>query len=271
MPKVLHVVTNIDRYPDGTPTGLWLSELVHVYDDLEEAGVEQLIASPAGGAVPIEPRSLLPVVCDAATRARHEDPFFMSLLEHSAALAELDAADFDAIYLTGGHGVMVDFPASEDLARLIAQIDRKGGVVAAVCHGPAGLLGARAEDGLPFVHGREVTGFSWREEVVAGVSQHVPFSLEDELRELGAEYGRSPVPMAPHVVVDGRLVTGQNPTSAKGVAKRILELLGAAAPATPGSAIGLLDSARRPSPAVVGVVAALGAAALIGLRALRRR
>lgn len=222
MPKVLHVVTNVDRYADGSPTGLWLGELVHVWDQLAQAGIEQEIASPKGGKAPLEPRSLTRLMADKSVRARHEDPEFMALLDSTSALGELDWQAYDAIYLTGGHAVMYDFPGSRALQQLIRDLDENGRIVASVCHGYAGFLEATTSDGRAFVDGKSLTGFSWAEEVVVGVAKKVPYNVQERITSLGALYQKARVPMAPKVVQHGRLITGQNPTSAKGVGKRLI-------------------------------------------------
>lgn len=226
MTKVLHVVTNVDHFEGSEePTGLWLSELVHTYDQLEEAGVEQVIASPAGGKSPLEPKSLLPVIEDKASKARHEDPEFMALLENTVALDDVDWHDFDAIYLTGGHGVMYDFPGSAALQKIIAEMDADGRIISSVCHGYAGFLEAKRADGMPFVQGKKVTGFSWAEEIAAGVAKKVPYNVEEKTKDLGADYEKGLIPMTKHVVVDGNLITGQNPMSAKGVGEELVKAL----------------------------------------------
>lgn len=267
--KVLHVVTNIDRYEDGTPTGLWLSELVHVYDQLEAAGVEQVIASPAGGRSPIEPRSLLPVITDAETMARAEDPAFMALLDATVPLAEVDAAEFDAIYLAGGHGTLYDFPSSPELARILGELDARGAVIASVCHGPAGFLEASRSDGRPLVADRRMTGFSWIEEMAAGVAKRVPYSLEERLRELGGRYERTPLPLAPKAVADGTFITGQNPTSARRVGELLLQALHVSAPEPDEGAV--LRVGPRPERALVLGAIGIGAVAVLGALARRGR
>lgn len=272
MPKVLHIVTNAGQYDDGTPTGLWLGELVHVYDQLESAGVEQVIASPLGGVSPIEPRSLGPLFLDAATKARSEDAEFMRKLEHTVKLADVDLDEFDAINLPGGHGAMFDLPESQDLANALSAMDARGGVIASVCHGPAGVLGATDADGLPLVAGRRMTGYSWIEEVAAGVSGRVPFNLEEQLKVLGAEYERAAVPFLPHAIADGTFISGQNPASAKRVGAYLLEALGvqvADAEETPGAALATI--AKRPEArySLLGVLA-VGATALAATMLSRR-
>ncbi|MFD6728520.1 type 1 glutamine amidotransferase domain-containing protein [Corynebacterium xerosis] len=227
--RILHVATNVDRYenhPDH-PTGLWLSELTHAWDVFEARGFEQTIVSPAGGYVPLEPKSLKFPFYDDSAKAWHGDPARMALLGDTARPEDLDAADFDAIYFTGGHGVMFDFPGSEGLQHLTLDIFEAGGVVGSVCHGYCGLLDVTLSDGSHLVKDRELTGFSWREEVAAGVAKLVPYDIEAEIKKRGADYRKKPIPFTPHAVADGTLITGQNPTSAKQTAELIAEALGA--------------------------------------------
>ncbi|MDO8143812.1 type 1 glutamine amidotransferase domain-containing protein [Isoptericola sp. 178] len=224
--RILHVVTNVGHYDDPShPTGLWLSELTHAWHVFAEHGFEQTIVSPQGGRSPLEPRSLKFPTYDKTAKAWHGDPDRMELLEHTAGPDEIDAADYDAIYFTGGHGVMYDFPDSEGLQRITRQIWEQGGVVASVCHGYCGLLNTLLSDGSLLIAGRQVTGFAWTEEVVARVDKLVPYNVEEEAKKRGARYQKATLPFAPYTVVDGRLVTGQNPGSAKKTAEKVAELL----------------------------------------------
>lgn len=226
MTRILNVVTNVGHYDDPShPTGLWLSELSHAWDVFAEHGFEQTIVSPAGGAVPLEPRSLKFPSYDHSAKAWHNDAAKMALLETTATPDEVDAADYDAIYFTGGHAVMYDFPDSDGLQRLTREIWEKGGIVASVCHGYCGLLNTTLSDGSLLVAGRKVTGFAWKEEVLAGVDKLVPYNAEEEMKSRGALYEKALLPFVSYAVVDGRLVTGQNPGSAKETAKKIAALL----------------------------------------------
>lgn len=226
MTRILNVVTNVGHYDDPShPTGLWLSELSHAWDVFEEHGFEQTIVSPSGGSVPLEPRSLKFPSYDRSAKAWHADPERMALLEDTASPDDVDAADYDAIYFTGGHAVMYDFPDNEGLQRLTREIWEKGGIVASVCHGYCGLLNTRLSDGSLLVAGRKVTGFAWKEEVLAGVDKLVPYNAEEEMKKRGARYEKALLPFASYAVVDGRLVTGQNPGSAKETATKIAALL----------------------------------------------
>ena len=225
--RILIVVTNVVRYQvdPSHRTGLWLSELTHAYDTFQECGFEQTIVSPRGGRSPLEPRSLKFPGYDSSARRWHENPARMALLDATASPDEVDAADFDAIYFTGGHAVMFDFRGSAGLQNLTRGIFERGGVVGAVCHGYCGLLDVRLSDGSYLVAGRDLTGFSWREEVLAGVAKLVPYNVEKLIRERGANYSKGFLPFVSNTVVDGRLVTGQNPGSAKSTATRVAALL----------------------------------------------
>lgn len=225
--RILNVVSNVSHYADPSePTGLWLSELTHAYHVFAEAGYHQTLVSPKGGLSPLEPRSLKFPNYDKSAKAWHADPTKMALLDGTAAPGEIDAADYDAIYFTGGHAVMFDFPDSEGLQHITREIYERGGVVSSVCHGYCGLLNTTLSDGSLLVAGRRLTGFSWSEEVLARVDKLVPYNVEAQMKQRGAQYGKGLIPFASHVVADGRLVTGQNPGSAKSTAKKVVAVLG---------------------------------------------
>ena len=224
--RVLHVVSNVAHYADPSqPTGLWLSELTHAYDIFAARGYEQRLVSPKGGVSPLEPRALKwPLVDGSATRWL-ADPIRSSLLAATARPAEIDPADYEAIYFTGGHAVMWDFPDNEGLQHITRAIYERGGIVSSVCHGYCGLLNTRLSDGRRLVAGKRLTGFSWREEVLAGVAKKMPYNAEAEMKRRGARYEKAFLPFVSYVVVDGRLVTGQNPWSAKATAMQVAALL----------------------------------------------
>jgi len=223
---ILHVVSNVAHYDDPShPTGLWLSELTHAWDIFAAEGHEQRIVSPKGGRSPLEPRALKWPLLDASAKTWLKDPAKMALLEATAKPDEIDPNDFDVIYFTGGHAVMWDFPDSEGLQAITRAIWEKGGIVSAVCHGYCGLLNTRLSVGGLLVAGRKVTGFSWNEEILAGVAKFMPYNAEAGMKRRGARYGKALLPFVSHVVADGRLVTGQNPFSARATAKKVAELL----------------------------------------------
>lgn len=224
--RIVHVVSNVSHYADPSqPTGLWLSELTHAWDIFAVKGYEQRIVSPRGGLSPLEPRALKWPLLDASAKAWLADETRMALLQSTAQPADVDPATVDAIYFTGGHAVMWDFPDSEDLQLLTRAVWEQGRIVSAVCHGYCGLLNVGLSDGSLLVAGRAVTGFSWTEEVLAGVASKMPYNAEAEMRARGALYEKALIPFVSNVVVDGRLVTGQNPFSAKATAEKVASLL----------------------------------------------
>lgn len=223
MARILAVATNVDHYGEHDErTGLWLGELTHFLDIVQAAGHEVDLASPAGGRVPLDPRSLGRLFTTRADRALLEDDAFVRRLETTMALADVDADAYDCIYFTGGHGTMWDFPKDPHIAPLSTRIHARGGVVAAVCHGVGALL---ALEDTELVRGHEVTGYSDIEETLAGVAKLVPFSLEDELKRVGATYEKALLPFSSYVRTDRRLITGQNPQSTKAVAKATVAAL----------------------------------------------
>jgi putative intracellular protease/amidase len=229
MPKtnrILIIVTNAGEYEKvGYRTGLWLGELTHFWDVAEKAGLQMDIASPSGGYVPIDPESLAPAVLkQGGTEERYKDRVFMDRLKSTMKVVDADAAAYDAIYMTGGHGVCFDFRCS-GLAKLTAAFWEAGKIVSAVCHGPAGLLEVRLTGGDYLIAGKEVTGFSWAEEAKVGREDAVPYNLEEELRKRGAKYGTAWMSFSSHVVEDGNLITGQNPASAEGVGEAVVKRL----------------------------------------------
>ncbi|KAJ3063973.1 hypothetical protein HK102_008336, partial [Quaeritorhiza haematococci] len=225
--RILAIVTSADEYQKvGYRTGLWLGELTHFTDVLEEAGYTVDIASPKGGKVPLDPESLAhAVLAQGGTLERYQDRAYMDRLDRAMTFADVDPARYDAIYLTGGHGTMFDFPDSPELQELIAAFYEAGKVVSAVCHGPTGLLNVKRPDGSLLIAGRRVTGFSWNEEAKVQRDDAVPFNLEEELQSRGAEYSKAWFALASHVVEDDRLITGQNPASAQGVGQAVLKRL----------------------------------------------
>ena len=224
--RILHVVTNVGHYDDPShPTGLWLSELTHAWQVFAQHGFEQTLVSPAGGTVPLAPRALKFPNYDKTAKAWRADPAKMAQLENTASPDEIDSADYDAIYFTGGHAVMYDFPDSVGLQRITREIWERGGVVSSVCHGYCGLLNTTLSDGSLLVAGRKVTGFAWQEEVLTRVDKLVPYNAEERAKERGALYQKAKLPFVSYTVIDGNLVTGQNPGSAKETANKVASLL----------------------------------------------
>lgn len=224
--RILHVVTNVGHYDDPShPTGLWLSELAHAWEVFEDRGFEQAIVSPQGGRSPLEPRSLKFPTYDKIAKAWHRNSERMALLETTLSPDQIDASDYDAIYFTGGHAVMYDFPDSKGLQRVTREMWEQGKIVSSVCHGYCGLLNTTLSDGSLLVAGKRVTGFAWTEEVLARVDKLVPYNAEDEMKDRGALYEKARLPFVSYAVTDGKLVTGQNPGSAKETAEKVAALL----------------------------------------------
>lgn len=218
--KVLLVCTNTARYPDGKLTGIWLSELVHLYHVLEERSIACSLVSPKGGAVPIDPRSLSWYGLDRLTKQYQHNTEFTEALQHTQPLPAVDPAEYRAVYYVGGHGAMYDLYQNDDVFRINrALLAREGTFVSAVCHGVAALIDKEV------AAGRKVTGYSWLEERLALKDHIVPFSNEAEFERVGAQYEKAILPFISHVVTDGPVLTGQNPQSSKQLAKVIADRL----------------------------------------------
>lgn len=220
--RALIVCTNHTDYPTKPhKTGLWLSEATHFYDELADRNLPYDIASPNGGSIPIDEKSL--ERRDTVNEKWYNDPTFRHKLEHSLRLDEVDPAKYQILYFTGGHGTMWDFPNNLTLQSITRQIYENGGMVSAVCHGVSGLLNVKLSDGLPLIGNRQITGFSNIEEKLVRLDEEVPFLLEDALRQKNALYSKGFIPFLPYIEVDERLVTGQNPLSARKVGRKVME------------------------------------------------
>ncbi len=226
MARILMIATSADRMTPGTePTGVWLEELTTPYYAFRDAGAEVTLASIKGGAIPVDQRSVnADGENDASVERYLKDAALQAEVANSPAFTSIDTTGYDAVFLPGGHGTMFDYPGSEELARLIERFDREGRIVAAVCHGPAGLVSAKKADGTPFVAGRRVAAFTDSEERAVGLDQAVPFLLETRMKELGAHHEGGP-DFQPFALRDGNLVTGQNPVSATRTAELVMEAL----------------------------------------------
>lgn len=222
--KILMILTSQATMGDTPrPTGVWFEELSTPYYAFVDAGAQVDIASIQGGAIPIDPHSVSKGLDNPASVSRFmQDTKAMQQLNHSLSVKGLQPEAYAAIFLPGGHGTMWDLPRSTELAALLSKAWGQGKVLAAVCHGPAGLVNVRDAKGQPVVAGRRVAGFSNTEEDAAGLSQTVPFLLESRLRELGAHYEKGPDFQA-FAVRDGQLVTGQNPASSEEAAHLTLQ------------------------------------------------
>ncbi len=224
--KILVVMTNHSAYPTRSDkTGLWLTELTHFYDVALAAGYKMDFVSPLGGEVPLDERSLKSIYLDKSARNHLADPAFMQLLKTTLSPSAINPSQYKAIYYTGGHGTMWDFPNNQSLQNISEQIYRQGGVVSAVCHGVGGLLPLQDENGKSLIANRTVTGFANIEETLSGIKSQVPFSLQNGLIERGAKYKQAFVPFTSYVVSDERIITGQNPQSSKEIAEAVVKRL----------------------------------------------
>ena len=224
--RILLVVTGTGKFAASTlKTGLWLSEITHIYHSAKEQGYEVTVASPKGGVVPVDPESLKPVFLDKVSRKYWSDPVFRNVLQHAKSLDEVSGQQFACVYLAGGHGAMYDFPDNTVLQTIVKSQYESSKTVAAICHGVCGLLNVMLSDGRYMIKDKKLTGFSWFEETLAGRKKVVPFNLEAALKQRGADYRKAWIPMIPEVIADGNLVTGQDPFSSKKLAKVVMERL----------------------------------------------
>jgi len=226
MLKILIIVTNIGMYASGNhQTGLWLSELTHIYDAAKEKGYEITIASPRGGNIPVDPESLKHFTLDKISEKYWNENSFRDLLANSELLADVAQQDYDLVYLAGGHGTMYDFPDDSTLQSIVKHQFENGKKVAAICHGVGGLLNVKLSNGEYLITGKSMTGFDWFEESLARRKREVPFNLEAAIKERGANLKKAFIPMTSNVVVDKNLITGQNPFSSKEMAKVVIREL----------------------------------------------
>ena len=222
--KVLIVCTNYDTYPTKTgKTGLWLSELTHFYDEMIRRKIIVDIVSPAGGKIPVDERSM--DLKDDINLKYLEDATFQAKFTASLLPSQIDPKEYRLIYFAGGHGAMWDFPDNTDLQKITREIYENNGTVTAVCHGVCGLLNVKLSDGSLLIKDKYLTGFSNMEETLMSFVSEVPFYLEDKLKENGAHYTKSIIPFIEFIELDERLITGQNPNSARKVASKALEEL----------------------------------------------
>ncbi|MDR3714485.1 MAG: type 1 glutamine amidotransferase domain-containing protein [Puia sp.] len=220
--KILIIATSHQQLGDtGRKTGLWLEELAVPYYIFKEAGATHVLASPKGGSVPLDRKSESIIVANTSTRRFQKDPDALAELAHSIPLHTLKAEDFDAVYLTGGHGALWDFPGNEPLRSLLEDFDRQHRFIGAICHGVSALLSMKTTQGETFVKGRQLTAACDSEERVLGLTDTLPFSLESALIAAGAVYSKGP-DFDSHILMDGNVITGQNSSSSKDLAKMLL-------------------------------------------------
>ena len=221
--KILIVLTSHSQLGNtGEKTGFWLPELTHPYYEFKKAGYSIDVASIQGGIAPIDPKSFDDA--DEANQRFLQDAELMAKVFRSLPISKIDPTEYLAIVFGGGHGTMWDFPNNEHVNRLSAAIYENNGIVSAICHGPAALVDIKLSNGKYLVSDKKVAAFTNEEEELLKQTHIMPFLLQDKLIERGAKhiYGKA---WKENVVVDGRLITGQNPESAKKVAKTIIERL----------------------------------------------
>ena len=221
--RIAFILTSHSELGDtGNKTGYFLSEVAHPYHVLTDAGFEIDFISPQGGDAPMDPSSH--DLDDPANAAFLDDNDVTKALQRTKAARNANADDYDAIYFAGGHGTVWDFPENEDLAEITAAIYENGGAVGAVCHGPSGLVNVKLSDGSYLVDGKTVSCFTDSEERAMELHDVVPFLLQSTLEERGATVDTAP-DFEAKVVIDDRLVTGQNPASATGVGEGLVQVL----------------------------------------------
>ena len=236
-PKKILIVTTSHNVlgKTGYPTGVWLPEMTHPFSALANAGFNITIASVKGGNVPVDPYSVPSNPQgtnrdDPITEKFLHTPAHVAMLNHTIPLASINPKDYAAVVFPGGNGATYDFPSDQSVSKIAAAVYEQGGVVAAVCHGPAALLNATLSNGQYLIKGMKVTGFSNEEEAITeiliGKKHVVPFFLENELPRRGAIYEKVYV-HEPLVIIsgNGRLITGQNPESATNVGEKVVEIL----------------------------------------------
>lgn len=219
--KILFVVTSHDKKGStGEPTGYYLGEVSHPWEVLHKAGYEIDFVSPQGGKAPVDGFDL----SDPVNKEFWNDPVYHHKVEHTLQPSEVKPGDYSAIFYAGGHGAMWDLADNTALAKIAAAIYENNGIVSAVCHGPAGFVNVKLSNGEYLVRNKKINAFTNEEETAVKLDKVVPFLLENKLIERGALYEKSGM-WQKHVTVDQRVVTGQNPQSAKGVGEAVLEEL----------------------------------------------
>jgi len=223
--KILTVLTSHDQLGDtGKKTGFWLEELAAPYYAMKDAGAEIVLASPKGGQPPLDPKSDDADAQTEDTRRFKADAEAQAALASTVELASVNAEDFDAVFYPGGHGPLWDLANDADSIALIEAFAKADKPTGFVCHAPGVLKSVNGPNGNPLVEGRKVTGFTNSEEEAVGLTEVVPFLVENVLSANGGDYSKGP-DWGSYVVVDGKLVTGQNPGSSREAAEALLGLL----------------------------------------------
>lgn len=225
MSKILMVLTSHEQLGNtGAKTGFWLEEFAAPYYAFKDAGAHITLASPLGGQPPLDPKSDAADSQTDSTRRFKADSAAQAVLANTLKLKDVKASDFDAVFYPGGHGPLWDLAEDTTSIALIEAMLKAGKPVAAVCHAPAVLRHPKADNGASVVKGKKVTGFTNTEEAAAGLTDVVPFLVEDMLTQNGGVYSKAG-DWQPYVVVDGLLITGQNPASSEPAAKALLKAL----------------------------------------------
>ena len=223
--KILMVLTSHDQLGNtGKKTGFWLEEFAAPYYVFKDAGADITLVSPKGGQPPLDPKSDAADAQTDATRRFKADTAAQSALAHTGKLSDVSGDGFDAVFYPGGHGPLWDLAQDKHSIALIESMTAAGKTVSAVCHAPAIFKDTKAEDGSPLVKGKKVTGFTNTEEAAVGLTDVVPFLLEDMLVKNGGAYSKG-ADFKPYVVTDGKLITGQNPASSGPAAQAVLDQL----------------------------------------------
>lgn len=223
--KVLMVLTSHNKLGDtGKPTGFWLEEFAAPYYVFKDAGANVVLASPLGGQPPLDPVSDQPEAQTADTDRFRQDSAAQQALANTLKLETVDSSKYDAVFYPGGHGPLWDLAEDKHSIALIENLYASGKPVGAVCHAPGVLRHVKNADGTPLVAGKRVTGFTNSEEQAVGLTDVVPFLVEDQLKQLGAQFERTD-DWGVLSLTDGHLVTGQNPASSAAAAKDLLKLL----------------------------------------------
>ncbi|CAI8699230.1 type 1 glutamine amidotransferase domain-containing protein [Chryseobacterium sp. IT-36CA2] len=219
--KILFIVTSHDKKGStGEDTGYYLGEVSHPWEVLHKAGYEIDFVSPKGGTPPVDGFDLK----DPINKEFWENQEYKNKIDHSMTPSQVNAKEYSTIFYAGGHGAMWDFADNKELAEIASKIYENGGIVAAVCHGPAGLVNIKLNNGKYLVDGKKINAFTNEEESEVKLTNVVPFLLEDKLKERGAKFEKSGL-WQNHVVTDQRVITGQNPQSAKSVGEAIVKEL----------------------------------------------
>jgi len=223
--NILFVLTSHDQLGDtGKKTGFWVEEFANPYYSLLDKGATITIATPKGGAAPIDPSSDSPDAATADTKRFNGDDEAKAKIANTKVLADMNPDDFDAVFYPGGHGPLWDLATDKTSIALIEKFNAQDKPIAFVCHAPAALKGVKDTDGNPLVQGKKVTGFTNTEEEAVGLTEVVPFLVEDMLSKNGGIYSKKE-DWAAYAIQDGNLITGQNPASSELVAEKLLESL----------------------------------------------